>query len=75
LKVMGKGNGNIVHALAMASRKRYSMNKKMMLIPYYAAKSVYQKWFKSGIINEEELKRICILLAEKYGIQKGSIYR
>ncbi|MBT9173175.1 MAG: hypothetical protein DDT21_01565 [Syntrophomonadaceae bacterium] len=37
--------------------------------------AVFRKWLAEGIITEEELTTIGILMAQKYGLPSHSIYR
>jgi len=51
------------------------MSKQQAILHYRTAVSVFQKWLEQGIINEEEFIKIDALIADKYGLPKGSIYR
>jgi len=51
------------------------MSKQQAILHYRAAVSVFLKWLKQGIINESEFVKIDALIADKYGLPKGSIYR
>ena len=51
------------------------MNKHQEIIHYRVAMSVFQKWLAAGILSEEEFTKLEALLADKYGLPKGSIYR
>jgi hypothetical protein len=51
------------------------MNKYQAIIHYRLAMSVNAKWLAVGILSEEEFAKLELLLAEKYSLPKGSIYR
>ena len=51
------------------------MNKQLAGIHYRVAMSVMAKWLAAGILSEEEFAKLELLLADKYGLLKGSIYR
>ena len=51
------------------------MNKNKAIIHYRVAISVFKKWLNKGIINKEEFIKIEALIADKYGLPKGSISR
>ena len=51
------------------------MSKSREIIHYRAAMFVFNKWFDQGIINQEELLKIDAIIAGKYGLPLGSIYR
>jgi len=72
---MANGIANTVHAPAMGRQRRCDMSKQQAILHYRAAVSVFQKWLKQGIINEGEFVKIDALIADKYGLPKGSIYR
>ena len=51
------------------------MNKHQALIHYRVAVSVFEKWLAAGLLSGEEFTKLEALLANKYGLPKGSIYR
>lgn len=51
------------------------MMKEERLIHYKIAMSVFSGWVDQGILCEEELDKIEGLIAKKYNLPKGSIYR
>lgn len=51
------------------------MSKQQVILHYRVAMTVFRKWLEQGIINEEEFLKIDALIADKYGLPKGSIYR
>jgi hypothetical protein len=51
------------------------MNKNQAIIHYRFAISVFRKWLDEGIIGEQEFMKIDALIADKYSLPKGSIYR
>jgi hypothetical protein len=51
------------------------MNKHQAIIHYCVAISAFRKWLEAGILSEEEFSKLEALLADKYGLPKGSIYR
>jgi len=51
------------------------LNKQQAMIHYRLAMSVITKWLAAGILNEEEFTKLEFILADKYGLLKGSIYR
>ena len=51
------------------------MNKDKSIIHYRVAVQVYKKWLNEGVITEVEFLKIEALVADKYGLSKGSIYR
>lgn len=51
------------------------MSKEQAIIHYRAAMLTFKKWLGQGIITEEELLKIETVIAKKYGLPLGSIYR
>ncbi len=51
------------------------MNKNKGIIHYRLAASIFKKWLDAGIIDQEEFIKIDALLASKYSLSSGSIYR
>ena len=51
------------------------MNKYQAIIHYRLAMSVNAKWLAVGILSEEELAKLELLLDKKYKKKKKSIYR
>lgn len=51
------------------------MNKHQAIIHYRVVISVITKWLAAGILNERGFMKLESLLADKYGLPKGSIYR
>ena len=51
------------------------MNKHHAMIHYRVAMSVFRKWLAEGILSEVEFSKLEPLLADKYGLSKGGIYR
>ncbi|GAB6174520.1 hypothetical protein JCM15765_39980 [Paradesulfitobacterium aromaticivorans] len=51
------------------------MSKEQAIIHYRTAMTVFIKWLAEGIITKEELSRIDVLIAQKYGLSSRSIYR
>lgn len=51
------------------------MNKDKTIIHYTAAMALFRKLLSEGVISEEELQKIEILLTSKYGLSAQSIYR
>lgn len=51
------------------------MSKEQSIIHYRAAMSTFRKWLSQGIITEGELLEIEAVIAKKYGLPLGSIYR
>lgn len=51
------------------------MCKEKAIINYRMAMSVFRKWLVEGILTEEELTKIDIIIARKYGLSPCSIYR
>lgn len=51
------------------------MNRNQAIIHYRTAMVVFKKWLDQGIITETELQKIATVIAEKYGLSSGSIYR
>lgn len=51
------------------------MSKHQAIIHYRVAIAAFQKWLETGILSEEEFAKLEALLADKYGLPKGSIYR
>ena len=60
----------------MGARKRVAaMDKTEAVIRYRAAMAVFRRWLSEGFISQEELKIICTMTADKYGLSSCSIYR
>jgi hypothetical protein len=51
------------------------MSKKQAILHYRIAIAIFQKWLNQGMINEVEFVEIKALIADKYNLAKGSIYR
>lgn len=51
------------------------MSKEAAVIRYRAAITVFKKWLAEGIISNEEFAQIETVIARKYGLSFGSIYR
>lgn len=51
------------------------MNKNLAIIQYRTAMLVFEKWHQQDAITEEELRQIDTIIAQKYGLSPGSIYR
>jgi hypothetical protein len=51
------------------------MMREQTIIHYRAAISIFIEWFDQGIITEEDLAKIEKIIAEKYDLPLGSIYR
>lgn len=51
------------------------MNKDKAIIHYRITVQAFKQWVKEGIITEAEFLRIEALIADKYDLSKGSIYR
>ncbi len=51
------------------------MDKALAIIHYTTALTVFKKWLTVGIIHEDELIKIEMAIADKYGLSKRSIYR
>lgn len=51
------------------------MTKELAVTNYTAAMAVFRKWLAAGVIGEDELIKIEIAIAEKYGLSLRSIYR
>ena len=75
LRAMATRSANTAPAPAMASQRRCRVSKQQASIHYRTAMAVFRKWLAEGIITEEELTTIGILMAQKYGLPSHSIYR
>lgn len=75
MKVSENGSGSSVPVLAMESQRRCGMNKDKAIIHYRIAVQALKQWVKEGIITEAEFFKIEALIADKYDLSKGSIYR
>jgi hypothetical protein len=51
------------------------MLREQAIIHYRAAISIFKEWLDQGIITEEDLLKIEEIVAEKYDLPSGSIYR
>ncbi|MBS3885674.1 MAG: hypothetical protein KGZ56_01305 [Dethiobacter sp.] len=51
------------------------MSKQQAIIHYRTAIAVFRVWLAEGIITEEELTKIDIIIAQKYSLSSCSIYR
>ena len=51
------------------------MSKKQAILHYRIAIAIFQKWLDGGMINEVEFVEIKAVIADKYNLSKGSIYR
>ena len=51
------------------------MSKKQAVLRYETAMAVFKRWVRDGLISKEELEQIDTIMAEKYGLSLGSIYR
>ena len=75
MKVSENGSGSSALVLVMESQRRCGMNKDKAIIHYRIAVQAFKKWVKEGIITETEFLNIEALIADKYDLSKGSIYR
>ena len=50
------------------------MDKPSAVFHYHASKAVFRRWRNEGMINDNDLMRIAVMLAEKYGLPLDSIY-
>ena len=51
------------------------MSKELAIIYYRASMSIFNSWASKGIISEAEHLTIDTMIAQKYGLSFGSIYR
>lgn len=51
------------------------MMREQAIMHYRAAVSIFIEWFDQGIITEEDLAKIEKIIAQKYHLPLGSIYR
>lgn len=51
------------------------MSNQQAIIHYLAALTVFRKWLDEGIITIREMHEVEALIAGKYGLSSGSIYR
>ena len=51
------------------------MSKEQAILYYRIAIAIFQKWLDEGVINEVEFVEMEALMADKYNLAKGSIYR
>jgi hypothetical protein len=51
------------------------MSKKLALMHYKAAITVFRNWLIAGVITEDDFAMIADLIATKYCLPNGSIYR
>lgn len=67
-------NTAAVHAmLKHEERQRDSYNNRLMR--FRTSTAVFRAMMKSGVLSEEDYKKFCDILAEKYGISLCSIFR
>jgi len=45
------------------------------IIHYYTAILAFRKWLDDGLITDDEFKALSAIMADKYNLPKGSIYR
>jgi len=51
------------------------MTKIKNIIHYYTAILTFRKWLDDGLITDDEYKTLSAIMADKYNLPKGSIYR
>jgi len=51
------------------------MPKSEAILHYTTSMAMFKKWKVGGIITEDDLQKIEAVLASKYGLTAGSIYR
>jgi len=51
------------------------MTKIKDIIHYYIAMLTFKKWVDECLITEDEFKALSAIMADKYNLPKGSIYR
>jgi len=51
------------------------MSKELALMHYKSAITVFRSWLIAGAITEDDFALIDELIATKYGLPNGSIYR
>jgi hypothetical protein len=51
------------------------MSKELAVMHYKTAITVFKSWLDTGVITEDDFALIDDLIAQKYGLPNGSIYR
>ena len=51
------------------------MSKEQAVLRYETAMAVFKRWVRDGLISKEELEQIDTMIAKRYGLSLGSIYR
>ena len=50
------------------------MDKQSAVFHYHTSMAVFRRWKNEGMINDDDLTRIAVMLAKKYGLHLDSIY-
>ena len=50
------------------------MDKQSAVFYYHTSMAVFRSWINKGMINDDDLMRLSVMLAEKYGFPLDSIY-
>lgn len=51
------------------------MTKIIDIVHYYIALLTFRKWLDKNLITDDEFKALSSIMADKYNLPKGSIYR
>jgi len=50
------------------------VDKQSAVFYYHTSMAVFRSWINKGMINDDDLMRLSVMLAEKYGLPLDSIY-
>lgn len=60
--------------LVSVSRGKLVVDKQSAVFHYHSSMAVFRRWKSEGIISDDDLMKIAVMLAEKYGLPLDSIY-
>ena len=67
-------SGPIAPAPASGSQGKLPMDKPSAVIHYHTSIAVFRRWKNEGMINDDDLYCLAVMLTEKYGLPLDSIY-
>jgi len=50
------------------------MDKQSAVFYYHTSMAVFRRWKNEGMINDDDLSRIAVMITRKYGLPLDSIY-
>jgi len=60
--------------LALVSQGQPPVDKQSAVFYYHTSMAVFRRWKNKGMINDDDLSRIAVMIARKYDLPLDSIY-